>query len=83
MIAMPTDAPAEMDNTVEGTVDESVTLGGVVRHYVTGPGGRIFISVEFNRPGLRLLDKGTPVRLSWRAVDMRLLSSHSDETVPA
>lgn len=83
IIAMPTDAPAEMDNTVEGTVDESVTLGGVVRHYVTGPGGRIFISVEFNRPGLRLLDKGTPVRLSWRAVDMRLLSSHSDETVPA
>jgi len=73
MITAASDAPAVMENTVEGTVNESVNLGGVIRHYVTGPGGRIFVSVEFNRPGLRVLDKGTPVRLTWRAVDMRLL----------
>jgi len=45
---------------------------------VTGPGGRTFVSLEFNRPGLRLLDKGTPVRLSWRAIDMRLLRSRGE-----
>jgi putative spermidine/putrescine transport system ATP-binding protein len=73
MITAASDAPAVMENTVEGIVNESVNLGGVIRHYVTGPGGRIFVSVEFNRPGLRVLDKGTPVRLTWRAVDMRLL----------
>ena len=71
----------EVENTVDGTVAESITLGGVVRHYVTGQGGRTFISVEFNRPGLRLLDKGTPVRLAWRAVDIRVLKSPQDEAV--
>ena len=73
----------ESENTIEGTVDESITLGGVVRHYVKGPGGRIFVAIEFNRPGLRLLDKGTPVRLSWRAIDMRLLRSRGDDGMPA
>jgi putative spermidine/putrescine transport system ATP-binding protein len=74
-IATRTDAMGQSENTVDGTVAESITLGGVVRHYVTGPGGRTFISVEFNRPGLRLLEKGTPVRLAWRAVDIRILKS--------
>src|SRR5262249_39546863 len=72
-IATAGDASGGIENAIEGTVHESITLGGVVRHYVTGPRGRLFISVEFNRPGLRLLDKGTPVRLSWRAADMRIL----------
>jgi putative spermidine/putrescine transport system ATP-binding protein len=75
MITVASDPTAETENSVEGTVCESVNLGGVIRHYVAGSGGRTFVSVEFNRPGLRVLDKGTPVRLSWRAVDMRLLSS--------
>ncbi len=78
MIATGSDAGGGTENTVDGTVSESITLGGVVRHYVTGPGGRTFVSLEFNRPGLRLLDKGTPVRLSWRAIDMRLLRSRGE-----
>ena len=82
MITTGSDDVDQMENTIEGTVAESITLGGVVRHYVRGPGGRTFISIEFNRPGLRLLDKGTPVRLAWRAVDMRLLSAGGDEAVP-
>ncbi|HLJ20681.1 MAG TPA: ABC transporter ATP-binding protein [Stellaceae bacterium] len=80
-IATTSDVADEAENTVDGTVSESITLGGVVRHYVTGPGGRTFISVEFNRPGLRLLDKGTPVRLAWRAVDIRVLKSSGGEAV--
>jgi putative spermidine/putrescine transport system ATP-binding protein len=79
MIAMASDAEVEMENTVVGTVNESVTLGGVVRHYVTGPEGRVFVAVEFNRPGLRVLAKGTPVRLAWRAVDMRVPVSRGGE----
>jgi putative spermidine/putrescine transport system ATP-binding protein len=74
-IATRSDAVSEAENTIEGTVSDSITLGGVVRHYVTGPGGRTYISVEFNRPGLRPMDKGTPVRLAWRAVDIRVLRS--------
>jgi putative spermidine/putrescine transport system ATP-binding protein len=81
IIEMLSGAATEMKNTVDGTVNESITLGGVVRHYVMGPGGRVFVSVEFNRPGLCLLDKGTAVRISWRAADMRLLRSSSDKSV--
>jgi putative spermidine/putrescine transport system ATP-binding protein len=76
IIEMLSGAATEMKNTV----NESITLGGVVRHYVMGPGGRVFVSVEFNRPGLCLLDKGTAVRISWRAADMRLLRSSSDKS---
>jgi len=76
-IAPASDSAAEMESSIEGTVNDSVNLGGIIRHYVAGPRGRVFISVEFNRPGLRVLDKGTPVRLAWRAVDMRLLPASS------
>ncbi|HTS93137.1 MAG TPA: ABC transporter ATP-binding protein [Stellaceae bacterium] len=74
-IAGAADASRKLENTVEGTVNDSVNLGGVIRHYVACPGGRVFISVEFNRPGLRILEKGTRVQLAWRALDMRLLPS--------
>ena len=80
-IATRSESVTEAENTIEGTVSESITLGGVVRHYVAGPGGRTFISVEFNRPGLRLLDKGTPVRLAWRAVDIRVLKSGGEGAI--
>ena len=79
VIMLPSDPAGAMENTMEGTVNESVNLGGVIRHYVAGPAGRIFVSVEFNRPGLRVLDKGAQVRLAWRAIDMRLLSASGSE----
>jgi putative spermidine/putrescine transport system ATP-binding protein len=64
-----------MENEIEGIVSESLILGEVIRHYVTIPGGGTFLSVELNRPDRRALEKGTKVRLGWRAVDMRLLAA--------
>jgi putative spermidine/putrescine transport system ATP-binding protein len=81
VIAAASDAPDEMENTVEGTVNESLILGGVVRHYVAIPEGRVFVSVELNRPGLRVLDEGSKVRLGWRAIDMRTLAANAGEAV--
>jgi putative spermidine/putrescine transport system ATP-binding protein len=63
-----------MENELEGTVSESLNLGGVIRHYVSVAEGRTFVSVELNRPGRPPLEKGTKVRLGWRAIDMRLLA---------
>jgi putative spermidine/putrescine transport system ATP-binding protein len=80
VIAAASDATDEMENTIEGTVNESLILGGVIRHYVAIPDGRIFVSVELNRPGLRVFDKGSKVRLGWRAIDMRTLAANADET---
>ena len=80
VIAAASDAADEMENTIEGTVDESLILGGVIRHYVAIPDGRVFVSVELNRPGLRVFDKGSKVRLGWRAIDMRTLVANAAET---
>jgi putative spermidine/putrescine transport system ATP-binding protein len=72
------DIAEQMENEIEGTVSDTVTLGGIVRHYVAVSGSRVIISVQLNRPGLRALDKGTKVRLGWRALDMRTLASDND-----
>ena len=69
------DASNSFENVVEGTVSESLVLGGIVRHYVRVAEGRTLVSVELNRPGLRALDKGAAVRLGWRAADTRVFSS--------
>jgi putative spermidine/putrescine transport system ATP-binding protein len=79
VITAASDATDEMENTIEGTVNESLILGGVIRHYVAIPDGRVFVSVELNRPGLRVFDKGGKVRLGWRAIDMRTLAANADE----
>jgi putative spermidine/putrescine transport system ATP-binding protein len=79
VITAASDATDEMENTIEGTVNESLILGGVIRHYVAIPDGRVFVSVELNRPGLRVFDKGNKVRLGWRAIDMRTLAANADE----
>jgi putative spermidine/putrescine transport system ATP-binding protein len=64
---------ARMENEIEGVVSDSLILGEVIRHYVTVPGDRVFVSTELNRPGSVPRGKGTRVRLGWRASDMRLL----------
>jgi putative spermidine/putrescine transport system ATP-binding protein len=63
-----------MENELEGIVSDSLIVGEVIRNFVTVAGSRTFVSVELNRPDRRALEKGTSVRLGWRAVDMRLLS---------
>jgi putative spermidine/putrescine transport system ATP-binding protein len=80
VITAVSDVTDEMENTIEGTVNESLILGGVIRHYVAIPDGRVFVSVELNRPGLRVFDKGNKVRLGWRAIDMRTLAANAGET---
>jgi putative spermidine/putrescine transport system ATP-binding protein len=83
VITAASDTTDEMENMVEGTVNESLILGGVVRHYVAIPEGRVFVSVELNRPGLRVFAEGSKVRLGWRAIDMRTLAADAGEATGA
>ncbi len=78
VIVSTADRGAFQENAIDGIVVDSIVLGCVIRHHVETGEGRRFVSVELNRPGLRALDKGTPVVLGWRAVDMRILSNVAD-----
>lgn len=78
VIAPAPDRDVSRENAIEGVVVDSVVLGSMIRHHVETAEGRRFVSVELNRPGLRTFEKGAPVIMGWRAIDMRILAKSAD-----
>ena len=67
-------APAP-ENVVEGSVTDSVVLGGVVKHHIGLDGGGAVIAQELNRRDRTPVKAGDRVRVGWRAADMQLLAA--------
>ena len=60
-------------NTVEGTVRDSIVLGGVVKHHVMLRTGIEVVMQESNHVGRTALRRAQPVRLGWSAQDSVVL----------
>jgi putative spermidine/putrescine transport system ATP-binding protein len=58
---------------VTGTIEDSILLGGVVRHFVRCSDGSIMIVQELNQPGRRNGRRGDEARASWKPEHARLL----------
>jgi putative spermidine/putrescine transport system ATP-binding protein len=65
--------PAEAE--VAAQVEDSILLGGVVRHFLRTKAGETLVVQELNQPGRPKLARGTAMRVCWRAADSRLLPS--------
>jgi putative spermidine/putrescine transport system ATP-binding protein len=63
----------DRDNAYEGEFEDSIVLGGVVKHFVTLPDGSRVIVQEPNRPGRRQFGTGEPVWIGWSAAESLLL----------
>ncbi|MFM0616298.1 ABC transporter ATP-binding protein [Paraburkholderia nemoris] len=67
----------EADSTgcagVTVVVEDSILLGGVVRHYLRTPEGQVVIAQELNHPGKPKLARGTSMRAQWSLEDARLI----------
>jgi putative spermidine/putrescine transport system ATP-binding protein len=60
-------------NVVSGTLDDSVVLGGVVRHFLRLAGGGTMVVQELNRQRGERHARGCTLRAGWRHADARLL----------
>ncbi len=58
---------------VAGTIEDSILLGGVVRHFVRCGDGSTLIVQELNQPGRATARRGDTVRAAWRPEHGRLL----------
>jgi putative spermidine/putrescine transport system ATP-binding protein len=67
------DGNAPGTNTVEGTVRDSIVLGGAVKHHITLPSGAEVVMQESNHVGRTALRRAQPVRLGWSAQDSVVL----------
>ena len=70
-------------DSVVATVDDSVVLGGVVRHFLRLANGGALIVQELNRLGQLRPARGSTVRAGWRHADARLLPADFAMTAPA
>ena len=61
--------------SVEGTIEDSILLGGVVRHFVRCADRSTIIVQELNQPGRRHAHRGDQVRAGWHVEHARLLPS--------
>jgi len=60
-------------NAVEGTVRDSIVLGGAVKHHITLRSGAEVVMQEANHVGRTALQRAQPVRLGWSAQDSVVL----------
>jgi putative spermidine/putrescine transport system ATP-binding protein len=60
-------------NVVEGTVRDSIVLGGAVKHHITLRSGAEVVMQESNHVGRAALRRAQPVRLGWSAQDSVVL----------
>lgn len=62
-------------NALNAIVDDSVVLGGVVRHFLRLADNSTLVVQELNRAGQHRPRRGDAVRAGWRIDDSRLLES--------
>ena len=60
-------------NTVEGTVRDSIVLGGAVKHHITLQSGAEIVMQESNHVGRTALRRAQQVQLAWSAQDSVVL----------
>jgi hypothetical protein len=60
-------------NAVEGTVRDSIVLGGAVKHHITLLTGAEVVMQESNHVGRTALRRGQQVQLAWSAQDSVVL----------
>ena len=63
----------DRDNAYEGRFEDSIVLGGVVKHFVALPDGTRIVVQEANRPGRRQFNTGDPVWIGWNIPECLLL----------
>ncbi len=61
------------DTSVSGVIEDSILLGGVVRHFLRCESGATLIVQELNQPGRTGAHRGDSVRASWQPDHGRLL----------
>ena len=66
-------ADSQAATGVTGTIEDSILLGGVVRHFMRCGDGSTVIVQELNQPGRSAANRGDAVRASWRPEHGRLL----------
>jgi len=69
------DSPAAAGPCLLVDVQDSILLGGVVRHFVRTLDGRVLIVQELNQPGRTKLARGVRLEASWLERETRLLPS--------
>ena len=75
---LPTAASPDGWNVVDAVVEDSVLLGGVMRHFLRLSDGTALIVQELNRAGQRRPARGGTLRAGWRHTDATLLSRHDE-----
>jgi putative spermidine/putrescine transport system ATP-binding protein len=58
---------------IEGRLEDTIVMGGVIRHFVRCVDGAPIIVQELNRPGLPRPDRGQHVTAGWDPAQGRLL----------
>jgi putative spermidine/putrescine transport system ATP-binding protein len=67
-------APGEADTArIAGRLEDTIVMGGVIRHFVRGRHGQAIIVQELNRPGMPRPDRGAEVVVGWNPTQGRLL----------
>src|SRR3569623_3350874 len=64
-------------NAVEGTLRDSIVLGGAVKHHITLASGAEVVMQESNHVGRIALRRGQPVRVGWAVQDSVVLPRES------
>lgn len=68
--------------SVAGRIEDSILLGGVVRHFVRCADGSMVIVQELNQPGRAGARRDETVRAGWTMDHARLLPPPPDTTLP-
>jgi putative spermidine/putrescine transport system ATP-binding protein len=71
-----TDAPTA--TSIAGTIEDSILLGGVVRHFIRCRDGSTVIVQELNQPGRGTMRRGDAVRAGWQPEHGRLLPANPE-----
>jgi putative spermidine/putrescine transport system ATP-binding protein len=69
----PLDAAPHDEPGVNVELEDSILLGGVVRHFLRTANGQVVVAQELNRPGTSRLARGVLMRAHWSAHAARLI----------
>lgn len=67
--------PPQGWNSLSATAEDSIVLGGVVRHFLRLSDDSMLIVQELNRPGQNRPRRGEALRVGWKVDDSRLLDA--------
>jgi putative spermidine/putrescine transport system ATP-binding protein len=67
--------PPQGWNALSATAEDSIVLGGVVRHFLRLSDESMLIVQELNRPGQSRPRRGEALRVGWKVDDSRLLDA--------